>query len=148
MSTCVMCKTELTWENKTLCVKCGAEICDKCSQENQFKCDKCADKKNLKIPEIIRRSSIEDYKACPYYFKLHVIDGNEPRQHVLARLGSDLHDLYEHIQRGDIEISDIHSDIEYLYEFDIKTQKLKVFKIHFTETGNEKSLYILDDIYT
>lgn len=45
------------------------------------------------------------------------------------------------------EISDIHSDIEYLYEFDIQTQKLKVFKIHFTETGNEKSLYIVDDIY-
>ena len=114
MSTCVMCKTELTWENKTLCVKCGAEICDKCSQENQFKCDKCADKKKLKIPEVIRRSSIEDYKACPYYFKLHVIDGNEPRQHVLARLGSDLHDLYEHIQRGDIEISDIPSQTDWI----------------------------------
>lgn len=45
------------------------------------------------------------------------------------------------------EISCIHGDIEYLYEFDIQTQKLKVFKIHFTETGNEKSLYIVDDIY-
>ena len=45
------------------------------------------------------------------------------------------------------EISCIHGDIEYLYEFDIKTQKLKVFKIHFTETGNNKSLYIVDDIY-
>lgn len=45
------------------------------------------------------------------------------------------------------EISDIHGDIEYLYEFNIKTQKLKVFKIHFTETGNKKSLYIVDDVY-
>ena len=45
------------------------------------------------------------------------------------------------------EISCIHGDIEYLYEFNIKTQKLKVFKIHFTETGNNKSLYIVDDIY-
>ena len=93
MSLCVMCKTELTWENKTLCVKCGAEICDSCSQ--------------LKIPDIIRRSSIEDYKSCPFYFKLHVIDGHEPKQHVLARLGSDLHDLYEQLQREEVEISDI-----------------------------------------
>lgn len=45
------------------------------------------------------------------------------------------------------EISCIHGDIEYLYEFNIKTQKLKVFKIDFSETGNEKSLYIVDDIY-
>lgn len=45
------------------------------------------------------------------------------------------------------EISCIHGDIEYLYVFDIQTQKLKVFKVYFTETGNEKSLYIVDDIY-
>lgn len=45
------------------------------------------------------------------------------------------------------EISCIHADIEYLYKFDIQTQKLKVFKIYFTKTGNKKSLYIADDIY-
>lgn len=114
MSLCVMCKKELTWENKTLCVKCGAEICDECSQANKFKCEKCADKSKIKIPDVIRRSSIEDYKSCPYYFKLHVIDGHEPRQHVLARLGSDLHDLYEHLQRGDIEFADIQSQIDWI----------------------------------
>ena len=107
MSLCVMCNKELTWQNKTICVKCGAEICDECSMKNKFKCEKCADKQKIKIPDVIRRSSIEDYKSCPFYFKLHVIDGNEPTQHVLARLGSDLHDLYEHIQRKDIEIEDI-----------------------------------------
>ena len=114
MSLCAMCKTELTWENKTLCVKCGVEICDECSQKNKFKCEKCADIQKIKIPDVIRRSSIEDYKSCPYYFKLHVIDGNEPRQNVLARLGSDLHDMYEHIQRGDIEISDIPSQTDWI----------------------------------
>lgn len=107
MNSCVMCNKGLTWENKTLCVKCGAEICDDCSTKNKFKCNKCADVQKLKIPDAIRRSSIEDYKSCPYYFKLHVIDGNEPKQHVLARLGSDLHDLYEHIQCGDISIGEV-----------------------------------------
>ena len=109
MSNCPMCKVELTWENKGICVKCGIEICEDCSIRNKFKCDKCADVQKLKIPEVIRRSSIEDYKSCPYYFKLHVIDGNEPKQNILARLGSDLHDLYEHIQRGDIDVLDIYS---------------------------------------
>ena len=107
MSLCVMCKTSLTWENKTLCVKCGTEICDSCSQINKYKCEKCSDKAKIKIPDIIRRSSIEDYKSCPFYFKLHVIDGHEPKQHVLARLGSDLHDLYEQLQRKEIEMFDI-----------------------------------------
>ena len=114
MSLCVMCKKELTWRNKTICVKCGAEICDECSQINKFKCEKCADKSKIKIPDVIRRSSIEDYKSCPFYFKLHVIDGHEPKQHVLARLGSDLHDLYEHLQRGDIEFADIQSQIDWI----------------------------------
>ena len=63
---------------------------------------------------MIRRSSIEDYKSCPYYFKLHVIDGNEPRQNVLARLGSDLHDLYEHIQRGDVSIEEMESQLDWI----------------------------------
>ena len=103
------CGTELTWENKTLCSKCGVPMCEDCSLKNKWKCDKCADKAKIKIPSVIRRSSIEDYKSCPYYFKLHVIDGNEPKQNILARLGSDLHDLYEHIQRGDIEVSDLNS---------------------------------------
>lgn len=111
---CVMCKTELTWENSTMCIKCGAPLCDECSQENKFKCEKCADKQKIKIPDVIRRSSIEDYKSCPYYFKLHVIDGNEPRQNVLARLGSDLHDMYEHIQRGDIEITDMDNQTDWI----------------------------------
>ena len=103
MKKCVICKTELTWENSTICIKCGADICEECSIKYKFKCNKCADVQKIKIPDVIRRSSIEDYKACPYYFKLHVIDGNEPKQSVLARLGSDLHELYEQVQRGDVE---------------------------------------------
>lgn len=45
------------------------------------------------------------------------------------------------------EISDIHGDIEYLYELDVDTQSIKVYKILFTETGNTKYLYIKDDLY-
>lgn len=109
MNKCKQCKVELTWENKTICVKCGVEICEDCSMKNKFKCEKCVDKLKIKIPDVIRRSSIEDYRSCPYYFKLHIIDGNEPRQNVLARLGSDLHDMYESIQRGELHIEDVEN---------------------------------------
>lgn len=116
MSNCTNCSVELTWENKTLCVKCGVEICEDCSMKNKFKCDKCSDKAKIQIPDVIRRSSIEDYKSCPYYFKLHVIDGNEPDQNVLARLGSDLHDLYEQVQRGDVSTDEILSQSDWIIE--------------------------------
>lgn len=45
------------------------------------------------------------------------------------------------------EISDIHGDIEYLYELNVNTQSIKVYKILFTETGNTKYLHIKDDLY-
>lgn len=114
MDKCKQCGKELTWENRTLCTKCGVPLCEDCALPNKFKCEKCADKQKIKIPEVIRRSSIEDYKSCPYYFKLHVIDGNEPKQNVLARLGSDLHDLYEHIQRNDVDISEINTQTDWI----------------------------------
>ena len=111
MSNCY-CGTELTWENTLVCVKCGIEICEDCGIPNKFKCEKCADKSKIKIPDVIRRSSIEDYKSCPYYFKLHVIDGNQPKQNIMARLGSDLHDMYENIQRGEISVDEIETHTE------------------------------------
>lgn len=114
MEKCKQCGVKLDWSNATLCVKCNTPLCEECATKNKWKCDKCADKTKIKIPEVIRRSSIEDYKSCPYYFKLHVIDGNDPGQNVLARLGSDLHDLYEHIQRNDIELKDIDSQTDWI----------------------------------
>ena len=103
MKKCVQCNCVLDWSNSTMCVKCKVDLCDKCSMEGKFKCKKCNDKNKIEIPSVIRRSHIEDYRSCPYYFKLSVIDGMETNQHVLARLGSDLHELYESVQRGDID---------------------------------------------
>lgn len=47
------------------------------------------------------------------------------------------------------EISCIHSDIEYLYEFDTKTQRVKVYKISINALTNkqEENLIIIDSIY-
>lgn len=113
---CRDCGTELTWENRAICTKCKAYICDECSIKNKFKCNECANGAKIKLPESIRRSHIEDYKACPYSFKLNVIDGIEKPQNALAHLGSDLHDLYEHIQLGDVTLDELDSQTEWLFE--------------------------------
>ena len=38
------CGVELTWENKTICTKCGIDMCEDCATKNKWKCTKCADK--------------------------------------------------------------------------------------------------------
>lgn len=47
------------------------------------------------------------------------------------------------------EISDIHGDIEYVYEFDIKTQMINCYNVSFTDNYKMlKSLYCKEDIYS
>ena len=113
---CKDCGVELTWENRAICTKCKAYICDDCSVKNKYKCENCSNGAKIKLPESIRRSHIEDYKSCPYAFKLNVIDGIEKPQSALAHLGSDLHDLYEHVQLGDITIDELDSQTDWLFE--------------------------------
>ena len=73
---CKQCGTKLDWSNSTLCCKCGVPLCEDCALKNNYKCEKCSDKAKIVLPDVIRRSHIEDYKSCPYYFKLEVIDGH------------------------------------------------------------------------
>lgn len=112
---CKDCGKELNWENQCMCTKCKALICDECSVKNRFKCSKCAEGTVIQLPESIRRSHIEDYKACPFAFKLNVIDGIEKPQNPLAHLGSDLHDLYEKVQTGDISVDDLEKETDELF---------------------------------
>lgn len=47
------------------------------------------------------------------------------------------------------EISDIHGDIEYLYEFNIKTQMISCYAVYFTDNCKmSKSLRYKEDIYS
>ena len=47
----------------------------------------------------------------------------------------------------DCEISEIHGDIEYLYEYNIKTQTISCYKVSFEDGKMSKVLYIKDDVY-
>lgn len=116
MNKCKDCGAELTWENSALCTKCKAMICVDCSIKNKYKCNKCSEGTQIKLPDSIRRSHIEDYKACPFAFKLNVIDGIEKPQNPLAHLGSDLHDLYEKVQTGEVNVNDLEDKTHEIFE--------------------------------
>lgn len=90
---------------ETKCTMCSSYLHKECSiKENDLHyCDLCYTIKSqekpqitFEIPDIIRRSYIEDYKSCPYKFYLTVIKGiNDESETIYNRLGSDLHELFE-----------------------------------------------------
>lgn len=87
------------------CTICKANLHKNCSiKENDLHyCDVCYTVKSqekpridFEIPAVIRRSYIEDYKACPYKFYLTAIRGiNDDSETIYNRLGIDLHSLFE-----------------------------------------------------
>lgn len=87
------------------CTICKANLHKNCSiKENDLHyCDICFTVKeqekpriDFEIPAVIRRSYIEDYKACPYKFYLTAIRGiNDDSETIYNRLGIDLHSLFE-----------------------------------------------------
>lgn len=76
------------------CVECGEPLTDAESIANNFKCNKCNDKNAVEI-DFVRRSYIEDYKTCPYKFKLQAVDGKRGPNNPYAMNGIILHDLFE-----------------------------------------------------
>lgn len=121
MDNCKDCGRELSWDNSCLCIKCKQLMCEDCFEANQMKCKECSPPEKKVQLECIRRSHLEDWKQCPYYFKLNVIDGIESNTHPLAQLGIDLHDLYDMAQKGDIEVKELDNRIERIIDsYDFK----------------------------
>lgn len=102
------------------CKSCGTEIFDgptaKCSVCNQITHEECITLKGdtpfcdicytlgksgkeeqmlFEVPDIIRRSYIETYNSCPYKFYREVIIGEAPPENIYAKLGIDLHELFD-----------------------------------------------------
>lgn len=76
------------------CMECGAVLSDAEFIANKFKCNTCNKPLEVQI-DSIRRSYIEDYKECPYKFKLLAIDKYEGDNNPYAMNGIILHDLFE-----------------------------------------------------
>lgn len=106
---CKDCGVELHTLNKAMCVKCGAPICEDCMNLNKFKCKDCNPQKPKFDLDYIRRSHIEDYKDCPYYFYLEVIKGIEVPPTIYAKIGIELHELYDKHQKGEIDDTQVYS---------------------------------------
>lgn len=92
---------------ETKCSICNSPIHKDCAikENNTFFCDVCYTVKSedtikisdsIIIPDTIRRSYIETYKACPYKFYLEVIKGIEEKESTIyAQIGIDLHNLFD-----------------------------------------------------
>lgn len=91
---CINSGVDLHQECANPCVECGKPLSDTEALANRSKCKECNE--NVKIVvDFIRRSYIEDYKVCPYQFKLQAIDGKTGPNNGYADNGILLHDLFE-----------------------------------------------------
>lgn len=88
----------------------GTSYCDTCYLEKDV--NKQVESYTGKVPEVIRRSYIEVYKACPHKFYMSVIKGNEMPENIYTKLGIDLHDMFE---KGSNDLS--YSKEEMLKDF-------------------------------
>lgn len=104
------------------CCVCNSPLHRDCSikENNKHYCDMCFTLKqeekpiiSFDIPDVIRRSYIEDYKSCPYKFYLTVIKGiTDKSETIYNRLGIDLHELFEKAcNNPDYNIDNMTSDL-------------------------------------
>lgn len=108
----------------------GGTFCDVCytvKEEDVIKADT-----SIIIPDVIRRSYIELYRACPYAFYLEVIKGIASTQSCFATLGSDLHELFYAGCKGGINLAqnmkDIYKDTWHSYDDKIFEPDLVLYK--------------------
>lgn len=132
---CVNTNHTLHGECANPCTECGSPLTDAESIANRFKCNECIKKNEVKV-ESIRRSYIEDYKACPYKFKLLAIDGHRGPNNPYAMNGIILHDLFDKgANDDDYTIDMMKEEYTELYE------NVDGFKEHMLKKNLPKKLY-------
>lgn len=104
---CNSCNFEIRDKEKHIaCGECGKEIHSSCAilEDGKAICDLCymkiaeeilKPKLELKVPEVIRRSYIQTYQDCPFKFYNEVILGHKQPENIYAKIGIDLHDLFD-----------------------------------------------------
>ena len=129
------------------CAICNANLHKDCSiKENDLHyCDTCFTVKeqeksyvNFDIPDVIRRSYIEDYKSCPYKFYLTVIKGiSDDSETIYNRLGSDLHEFFERASLDrNYHLPDMLSDYAKLWDLYEKFALSDDLKTYMLDRGN------------
>jgi hypothetical protein len=130
---------------ETKCSVCNKPLHKDCAiKDSVVLCDVCYVVKDeggkdlkeaFKVPEIIRRSYIEEYKSCPYSFYLNVIKGVEKESSSFAQIGIDLHVLFSQVcsrkldtSKGTDEIIRVYKGIFDKYEDKLFEQDLHLYK--------------------
>lgn len=129
------------------CIECGLPLSDQHSIKNKFICNSCSNEKNIKI-DAIRRSHIEDYKTCPYRFKLQTIDGITAESNAYAQNGILLHDLFEkQANQEEYFIDDMKK--EYLEKFETGVTNFRDWEVeaNLPKREREKGLKCIDAYY-
>ena len=106
MPKCTSCFNEVDGRSAKSCLNCEKPLHEECSIKfgGELFCDVCFtvkdERKNqidFELPEFVRRSHIETYRACPQKFYQEVIKGNEMPDNEYTRVGSDVHEVIEEI---------------------------------------------------
>ena len=110
---CRSCLHDVPKKERAECEQCGHAIHKTCAINfgGAKLCDTCFVVKSeeptspfgeFELPETIRRTHIETYRACPYKFYLEVIKRNAQPPNEYTQVGSDVHEIIEQALRGDI----------------------------------------------
>lgn len=105
---CSICNAPL---HKDCAINDGGAFCDACYTVKTE--DDTISIPTFIIPDVIRRSYIELYRSCPYAFYLEVIKGLDTTCSSFARIGVDLHELFEQASLGNIKSAE---DMKFLFE--------------------------------
>ena len=110
-------------KQKVTCQTCGKPLHADCAiKDGGVFCDVCYMVKGetqeikVEVPNVIRRSYIELWLACPYAFYLQVIKGINTAQSSFAQIGIDLHDLFHHACLGELTKGELTRQYEEIYK--------------------------------
>lgn len=155
MKECKNCFTTVDLRSAVKCSICNSLLHKDCAikKDGTFFCDVCyTDKKDkpsysnidFKIPEVIRRSHIETYLACPYKFYMEVIKGIKQPDTIYTLLGRDLHEQFEIASKEYFSKKDMIITFKHIFDmyndnlFDSPEQKEKLYM---------RGIYSIDNFY-
>lgn len=115
---CKSCRLPITDENYVMCSVCNKAIHNECKVATSDIpiCDIChinakrKKRREIEIPDIIRRSYIETYRTCPYKFFKEVMEGHAQPPNIYTQSGIDIHDLFDQHAKSLRTIDEIKKD--------------------------------------
>lgn len=150
MAQCKNCFTSTS--ERSTCSMCNSPLHRECAikEDSVLFCDLCYTIKaeqpkviEWELPEHIRRTYIETYRACPYKFLKEVLEDNPQPATCYTQVGIDLHELFEKaIHNRSYSVDEMHNEFretwlsypESLFESDNIRESMKTRSIDSIDT--------------